>query len=75
MVQRAMSILNHAPPDFFLVLPQVAVASSLTRAVKLFRDLSVAYLPADQGQLLMHTAVAIMDLYSEAKKLQGMLVT
>jgi len=75
MVQRAMSILSQAPPEFFLVLPQVAVASSLTRAVKLFRDLSVAYLPADQGQLLMHTAVAIMDLYSEAKKLEGMLVS
>ena len=71
VIQRAMAILQQAPPDFFLVLPQASIAMSLTRAVKMFRDLSIAYLPADQGQLLMHTAVAVMDLYSECKKLEG----
>ena len=71
VIQRAMAILQQAPPEFFLVLPQASIAMSLTRAVKMFRDLSIAYLPADQGQLLMHTAVAVMDLYSECKKLES----
>ena len=75
VMQRAMQILAQAPPEFFLVLPQASNAMSLNRAVKLFRDLSIAYLPADQGQLLMHTAVAVMDLYAECKKLQSMQVS
>lgn len=74
VIQRAMGILQQAPPEFFLVLPQAVIAASLTRAVKMFRDLSIAYLPADQGQLLMHTAVAVMDLYAECKKLESMKV-
>jgi hypothetical protein len=52
----------------------VAISPSLARAVKMFRDLSVAYLPADQGQLLMHSAVTVMDLYADAKKLESIKV-
>eukprot|EP01035_Chromulina_nebulosa_P019594 gene19594-25498_t len=64
-IQRAMSILQSADTAFFTVDPYVTQAESLSKAVKAFRDVIQAYLPADQGQLLMHAAAAVVELHTE----------
>ena len=64
-MQRALTILQQAPPEYFMVDPGVLKAKSLPKAVKAFRDFIHAYLPADQGSLLMHAAATVMELHSE----------
>lgn len=64
-VQRAMGLLQQAAPDYFEVNPMVLQSPLMPKAIKAFRDVIQAYLPADQGQLLMHAAAAVMELYSE----------
>ncbi len=64
-MQRALTVLQQAPPEYFMVDPGVLKAKSLPKAVKAFRDFIHAYLPADQGSLLMHAAATVMELHSE----------
>jgi hypothetical protein len=59
-MQRAMAILQQATPEYFMVPPHALIARQLPRAIRAFRDVVHAYLPADQGQLLLHAAAAVM---------------
>lgn len=77
-MQDALSILQDAGPEYFMVDPYVTQTKSLPKAIKAFRDVMQAYLPADQGQLLMHAAAIVMELHTEciqAAKLRKELVT
>lgn len=64
-MHRAMGLLQQAAPDYFEVDPYILQTGAMPRAIKAFRDVIQAYLPADQGQLLMHAAAAVMQLHSE----------
>ena len=64
-MQRAMAVLQQATPEYFMVPPHALVARQLPRATRAFRDVVHAYLPADQGQLLLHAAAAVMELHTE----------
>jgi hypothetical protein len=64
-MQHALHMLQQANPKFFTIDPIVPQAKCFPRAIKSFREVIHAYLPADQGQLLMHAAGAVMELYSE----------
>jgi hypothetical protein len=73
-MQHALHLLQQASPKYFTVDPMVPQAKAFPRAIKAFREVIHAYLPADQGQLLMHAAGAVMELYSEtlaARELQA----
>jgi hypothetical protein len=50
-----------------MVDPSVLQAKTLPRAVKAFRDIIHAYLPSDQGQLLMQAAAIVMELHTECQ--------
>lgn len=67
-IQRAMTTLQQADPAFFTLDAYVLQASSLPKAIKAFRDVIQAYLPADQGQLLMHAAAAVANLHVECRE-------
>jgi hypothetical protein len=69
-MQQSLYILQHAPPSFFNVDPLMPHAGGFTKAIKAFRDVIHAYLPSDQGQLLMHAAAAVMDLYAECMEMR-----
>ena len=43
-------------------------SKSLPGIVKAFRRVIQAYLPADQGQLLIDAAAAVVDLHNECKE-------
>ena len=47
------------------------MAPSLSRVIGKFKDIVYAHLPADQGQLLMHAAAAVMELHAECKALKA----
>ena len=64
-LQNALTVLQNAKPDYFMVDNNVAKAKTLVKAIKAFRDVMQAYLPADQGQLLMHAASLVVELHSE----------
>ena len=64
-MQRAMGLLQQAAPDYFEVDAFILQTQAMPRAIKSFRDVIQAYLPADQGQLLMHAAAAVMQLHGE----------
>ena len=64
-MQRAMASLQQATPHYFMVPPHAQSARLLPKAIKAFRDVIHAYLPADQGQLLLHAAAAVMELHTE----------
>jgi len=66
-LQRAISMLQQATPKFLMVDPFVTRAPALPRTVKAFRRVIQAYLPADQGQLLIHAATAVMELHKECQ--------
>ena len=70
-MQVALHALSSASPSFFMVDNHVAMAPSLGKVISKFRDIVYAYLPADQGQLLMHAAAAVMELHSECKGLKS----
>ena len=70
-MQIALRTLSAAQPSFFMVENHVAMAPSLSRVIGKFKDIVYAYLPADQGQLLMHAAAAVMELHAECKALKG----
>jgi hypothetical protein len=77
-MQDALSILQDAGPEYFMVNPYVTQTKSLPKAIKAFRDVMQAYLPADQGQLLMHAAAIVMELHTEciqAEKIRKEFVT
>ena len=67
-MQRAMGLLQQAAPDYFEVDAFILQTNAMPRAIKAFRDVIQAYLPADQGQLLMHAAAAVMQLHSECSQ-------
>ena len=64
-LQTALTVLQNAKPEYFMVDNNVAKAKTLVKAIKAFRDVMQAYLPADQGQLLMHAAALVVELHSE----------
>lgn len=66
-LQRAITMLQQATPKFLMVDPFVTRATALPRTVKAFRRVIQAYLPADQGQLLIHAATAVMELHKECQ--------
>lgn len=68
-MQRALGILQQAPPEYFMVDPNVLQAKILPKAVKAFRDIIHAYLPSDQGQLLMQAATTVMELHTECQRI------
>jgi len=68
-MQRAMARLQHATPQYFMIPPHSLSAKLLPKAIKAFRDVIHAYLPADQGQLLLHAAAAVMELHTECVQL------
>ncbi len=70
-MQRAMSLLQQAPPSFFQVDPFIQHAKSLPAAVQAFRKVIEAYLPADQGHLLVKAAHAVLELHKECCVVQA----
>jgi hypothetical protein len=66
-LQRAITLLQRATPKFLMVDPFVTRAPALPRTVKAFRRVIQAYLPADQGQLLIQAATAVMELHKECQ--------
>ncbi len=64
-MQRAMALLQQAPPAYFQVDVFIQQVESLPRAVKAFRRVIEAYLPADQGHLLVKAANAVLELHKE----------
>lgn len=64
-LQRALLVLQGADLEFFNIDPYVLATKSLSKAINAFRELLVAYLPVDQGQLLMQAASAVVELHSE----------
>ena len=70
-MQIALTALSAASPEFFMVDKHVVIAPSLGKVIGKFRDIVYAFLPADQGQLLMHAAAAVMELHSECKALKS----
>jgi hypothetical protein len=66
-LQRAITLLQRATPQYLMVDPFVTRAAALPRTVKAFRRVIQAYLPADQGQLLIQAATAVMDLHKECQ--------
>ena len=66
-LQRAITLLQRASPKFLMVDPFVTRAPALPRTVKAFRRVIQAYLPADQGQLLIHAATSVMELHKECQ--------
>eukprot|EP01038_Epipyxis_sp_PR26KG_P007258 gene7258-9895_t len=67
-MMHAMAILQQAPSTYFMVDPYLLQAKSLPNSVKAFRKVMQAYLPADQGQLLIEAANAVMELHKECVK-------
>jgi len=67
LLQRAITMLQGAPPKFFMLEPFVTRATLLPRTVKAFRRVIQAYLPADQGQLLIQAATTVMELHKECQ--------
>lgn len=70
-LQRAMTVLRDANPSLFLAHPMVREAKSYEAARRMFRDISRAYLPADQGQLLIRAAGTVLAVYSECRAMSG----
>lgn len=64
-MHHAMAVLQQATPEYFMVPPHSHSARMLPKAVKSLKDVVLAYLPADQGQLLLHAASAVMELHTE----------
>lgn len=62
-MQSALEVLRSAKPKYFTVDPVVVKTKALPRAIKAFQDVILAYLPADQGQLLMQVG-AVATLFS-----------
>lgn len=66
-LQRSITLLQRATPKFLMVDAFVTRAVALPRTVKAFRRVIQAYLPADQGQLLIQAATAVMELHKECQ--------
>ena len=66
-LQKAILLLQRASPKFLMVDPFVTRAAALPRTVKAFRRVIQAYLPADQGQLLIQAANAVTELHKECQ--------
>lgn len=64
-MQEAMIALRQLPSTFFTGSKHVTSAKALPATVKAFRKLLTAYLPADQGQLLIDAANAVLELHRE----------
>jgi len=69
-MQLSLKSLHGASTDYFMVNSTAPRARALTKAIHKFREVTRAYLPADQGQLLMHAAAAVMELHTECVSLQ-----
>eukprot|EP01034_Spumella_vulgaris_P023345 gene23345-29558_t len=64
-MQRSMTLLQQATPNYLMVDSFVQQAKGLPNAVKAFRRVIQAYLPADQGQLLIEAAGTVTELHRE----------
>lgn len=67
-MQRSIELLQQAAPNFLLVDPFVVKAKSLPATIRAFRQVIQAYLPADQGQLLIQAAKAVSALHKECQE-------
>ncbi len=63
--QAALNKLMYASTDHFMVDSFASHASALPVAIRKLSEVTNAYLPADQGQLLMHAASSVMELHTE----------
>ena len=63
--QEALKKLMTSDTDHFMVDSFASSALSLPIAIRKLNDVTNAYLPADQGQLLMHAASSVMELHTE----------
>jgi len=64
-LQRSITLLQRAPARFVGVDPYVVQTGALPRTVKAFRRVVQAYLPADQGQLLIQAANKVAEVHRE----------
>jgi hypothetical protein len=64
-LHKAIEHLRHLSPTYFFLDEAVSQCKSLPVAAKAFRDLVQAYLPADQGQLLIKAAITVMVVQTE----------
>ena len=62
-MHQAMSKLRHAPPEFFQVPQGINFVKDLPVTVKMFRRVIQAYLPTDQGELLVLAANFVTNLH------------
>eukprot|EP01035_Chromulina_nebulosa_P022404 gene22404-29010_t len=70
-MQRAMMLLQQATPKFFQIDSYVERSKTLPGIVKAFRRVIQAYLPADQGQLLIDAAASVAELHNECREYRG----
>jgi hypothetical protein len=70
-MQKALDTLQSAPTSFFGIPQNIEQTQMFPKAVKAFKEVINAYIPSDQGQLLLITANTIMELYSECKRLNA----
>lgn len=70
-MQKALEVLQSATTSFFGIPDNIEQTQAFPRAVKAFKEVINAYIPSDQGQLLLRTANAVMELYSECKRLNA----
>ena len=64
-MQEALKALYGAPAEYFLVNSVATNAPAMAKAIQKFREVTRAYLPADQSQLLMHAAAAVMEVVTD----------
>ena len=74
-MHRAITLLQKASPNFLQVDPYVPRARALPATVKAFRRVIQAYLPADQAQLIVQAAMAVMELHKECSAEKNRLKT
>mmetsp|Transcript_2588 Transcript_2588/g.4712 ORF Transcript_2588/g.4712 Transcript_2588/m.4712 type:complete len:1040 (+) Transcript_2588:154-3273(+) len=72
-LQNAMKLLKNAPVKTFFEkgsYDNLHLVNALPLAVTAFRNLVNAYLPSDQGNMLMKAAGAVMDVISEVETIK-----
>jgi hypothetical protein len=69
-MQNSLQTLSAASTQYFMVNSAAPRTKALLKAMHKFRDVTRAFLPADQGQLLMHAAAAVMEVHTECANIQ-----
>ena len=72
-LQKSMKVLKRAPPKTFFEkgnYDELLFVKSLPAAISVFKDLVNAYLPSDQGNMLMRAAGAVMQVISDIEDIK-----